>query len=59
MAGCTHGVELEGDIDRKTDGGSHGVDLDGDVDRGDMQYCLLYTSPSPRDSGISRMPSSA
>ena len=21
--------------------------------------CLLYTSPSPRDSGISRMPSSA
>ena len=22
-------------------------------------YCLLYTSPSPRDSGQSRMPSSA
>ena len=22
-------------------------------------YCLLYTSPSPRDSGKSRMPSSA
>ena len=22
-------------------------------------FCLLYTSPSPRDSGISRMPSSA
>ena len=22
-------------------------------------YCLLYTSPSPRDRGISRMPSSA
>ena len=22
-------------------------------------HCLLYTSPSPRDSGISRMPSSA
>ena len=21
--------------------------------------CLLYTSPSPRDSGLSRMPSSA
>ena len=23
------------------------------------QFCLLYTSPSPRDVGISRMPSSA
>ena len=23
------------------------------------QYCLLYTSPSPRDDGVSRMPSSA
>ena len=30
--------------------------------RGDIEYvysCLLYTSPSPRDVGISRMPSSA
>ena len=25
----------------------------------DYLICLLYTSPSPRDSGISRMPSSA
>ena len=24
-----------------------------------VDICLLYTSPSPRDSGISRMPSSA
>ena len=24
-----------------------------------LYNCLLYTSPSPRDSGISRMPSSA
>ena len=24
-----------------------------------VKSCLLYTSPSPRDSGISRMPSSA
>ena len=36
MAGCSSSVELEGDTDRKTDGGSHGVDLDGDVDRGGM-----------------------
>ena len=27
--------------------------------RPDVIACLLYTSPSPRDSGISRMPSSA
>ena len=24
-----------------------------------LNYCLLYTSPSPRDRGCSRMPSSA
>ena len=24
-----------------------------------IQYCLLYTSPSPRDATLSRMPSSA
>ena len=26
---------------------------------GDMTFCLLYTSPSPRDYAASRMPSSA
>ena len=25
----------------------------------ELQFCLLYTSPSPRDSNLSRMPSSA
>ena len=32
-----------------------------DVDFGDKEYnaCLLYTSPSPRDGLLSRMPSSA
>ena len=29
----------------------------GDVD--EAEACLLYTSPSPRDSNLSRMPSSA
>ena len=24
-----------------------------------VKYCLLYTSPSPRDTEVSRMPSSA
>ena len=27
--------------------------------RGDLESCLLYTSPSPRDLDLSRMPSSA
>ena len=27
--------------------------------RADFLYCLLYTSPSPRDATLSRMPSSA
>ena len=26
---------------------------------GDLEICLLYTSPSPRDATLSRMPSSA
>ena len=29
------------------------------ADRGTLYLCLLYTSPSPRDGRISRMPSSA
>ena len=28
-------------------------------DRSDINSCLLYTSPSPRDATLSRMPSSA
>ena len=30
-----------------------------DLDHPNYQYCLLYTSPSPRDRQKSRMPSSA
>ena len=29
------------------------------VDTGGLTNCLLYTSPSPRDATLSRMPSSA
>ena len=29
------------------------------VEKGTLGYCLLYTSPSPRDLSTSRMPSSA
>ena len=31
----------------------------GDIGRGECVGCLLYTSPSPRDATLSRMPSSA
>ena len=31
----------------------------GETEFTDLVYCLLYTSPSPRDGSISRMPSSA
>ena len=30
-----------------------------EVAAGDLDSCLLYTSPSPRDATLSRMPSSA
>ena len=30
-----------------------------DVRKGEIMFCLLYTSPSPRDLSTSRMPSSA
>ena len=39
---------------RKENG--HSVDDEGETKNGN---CLLYTSPSPRDSASSRMPSSA
>ena len=29
------------------------------LDKKDSEFCLLYTSPSPRDGLLSRMPSSA
>ena len=35
------------------------ADVDFRIDQKDLKICLLYTSPSPRDSILSRMPSSA
>ena len=38
------------------------LDMDGvlaDFFGGIERHCLLYTSPSPRDNRVSRMPSSA
>ena len=38
----------------------NGVSIKGyNKDNGKFQPCLLYTSPSPRDATLSRMPSSA
>ena len=38
----------------ETDGGKPNI-----IEKGGYYYCLLYTSPSPRDATLSRMPSSA
>ena len=35
------------------------VNADGNIEKQTGNYCLLYTSPSPRDRQKSRMPSSA
>ena len=35
------------------------IDINVDDDQVDDRICLLYTSPSPRDATLSRMPSSA
>ena len=39
--------------------GSYGVWLGNDNGATKLKLCLLYTSPSPRDGLLSRMPSSA
>ena len=40
-------------------GGAYGFKLAGVMGLGRFFTCLLYTSPSPRDATLSRMPSSA
>ena len=47
-----YGISLDGDGDRVILVDEKGNLLDGD----DLLYCLLYTSPSPRDKRQSRMP---
>ena len=35
------------------------IDISGETKKEKVKVCLLYTSPSPRDGLLSRMPSSA
>ena len=53
----------DGSDDDNADGSTDGSDDDSDGDSADGSdddnACLLYTSPSPRDAVVSRMPSSA
>ena len=56
--------EIKGKLDRYNAISEELADPDADYDTllaemGDLQTCLLYTSPSPRDGLLSRMPSSA
>ena len=46
-------------IDRESQITTIATDLDEQMRTGKLSYCLLYTSPSPRDRTRSRMPSSA
>ena len=39
--------------------GKSRMDMTNELLSGKAKYCLLYTSPSPRDATLSRMPSSA
>ena len=41
------------------DNGCHGAAIFGSTGQAQLIPCLLYTSPSPRDATLSRMPSSA
>ena len=60
--GCPPGLplteeDLQPDLDRRKPGQSKYTTQRREGDR--VEICLLYTSPSPRDGLLSRMPSSA
>ena len=57
LGSVTETVEAKGTY---TDAGASASDtLDGSLSVNSLSTCLLYTSPSPRDATLSRMPSSA
>ena len=70
LADCDYETALQ-NVKEKEEAAAGGVEIMNDYetqlfwhelrnDLGDaIEGCLLYTSPSPRDDGVSRMPSSA
>ena len=64
-ANLTSTAEFGGKWGTKVEEAIKALELKGNVEDGQIIYeeiceaCLLYTSPSPRDATLSRMPSSA
>ena len=57
---AVHGVGTIGKRHLMAINENQNVNLSGIIDISDeAKHCLLYTSPSPRDATLSRMPSSA
>ena len=58
---CAHQDEVDGRIVvlRKSDRANSLLQFHTDLRSPKVDICLLYTSPSPRDATLSRMPSSA
>ena len=52
-------TEVNQSIDEKNIRGYGGGSVDAVISVDEVTRCLLYTSPSPRDATLSRMPSSA
>ena len=61
LKGQKQDLELDEDLIRHLDRseGSSDMKSDSKFIKLQLRYCLLYTSPSPRDATLSRMPSSA
>ena len=50
---------IDGFLDSDLEKVKQAIILDDAIDTLEVEICLLYTSPSPRDLSTSRMPSSA
>ena len=49
----------QGNVGVEAEGAADATAVTATITLGDITICLLYTSPSPRDATLSRMPSSA
>ena len=52
-------ISFSSPLARAIIGKREGDEVEFQAPGGKKEYCLLYTSPSPRDATLSRMPSSA